>query len=184
MCGITSDASIGKYFPGKCLTREGPSVFMAKTHDYDSSVYFPVDVVCSAMRAFDMMEGWKLHEDPDALSVPTFSIPFASSPRGAEKRTRVYTAGCFESLDVHFVNSVNALAEKKSLDIVIPTPPASSDRINFRVWRKDTFSLLVAEPQTRSIALWMCGIYPRDLCQLVFKDGKLQDYLRSNGVHI
>lgn len=193
-CVMTSDVILRKcfgstfygkrYVASKSFVREGPSVFMSKTHEYDGAVYFPVDVVCSAMRAFDMMEDWKLHRDPDARQAVAFSIPFANSPRGVETCIRVDTAGSFQSMDADFVNVVNAIAEKRSLDIVIPMPPTANTNPNFMTWHKDTFSRLVAEPQTRSIALWMCGIYPRDLCQLVSKNSKLQDYLRSNGVHI
>jgi hypothetical protein len=152
---------------------------MATTHDYDGEVYFPVDVVCSAMRAFDMMEDWKLHKVVHAISIPS-----ANSQRGAETRIRLHTRGSVQSGTADFVSVVNTIAEEKSLDIVIPTPPKPQNSEDFNTWHCNTFSRLVAEPQTRSIALWMCGIYPRDLCQLVFKDGKLRDYLRSNGVHI
>lgn len=193
-CVMKSDAILRKCFASKCFAsksyainsfvREGPSVFMATTHDYDGEVYFPVDVVCSAMRAFDMMEDWKLHKDHDERSVYAFSIPSANSQRGAETRIRLYTAVLDQKGTADFVSVVNTIAEEKSLDIVIPTPPKPQNSEDFNTWHCNTFSRLVAEPQTRSIALWMCGIYPRDLCQLVFKDGKLQDYLRSNGVHI
>lgn len=193
-CVMTSDVILSKCFAStsygskafaiRGFVREGPSVFMAKTHEYDGAVYFPVDVVCSAMRAFDMMEDWKLHHDPDARPAVAFSIPFANSPRGVEACIRVDTEGSFQSMNADFVRVVNTIAEKRSLDIVIPMPPTANPNPNFMTWHKDTFSRLVAEPQTRSIALWMCGIYPRDLCQLVSKNGKLQDYLRSNGVHI
>lgn len=184
MSVIASDALLKEY----CI-REGPSVFMAKPSEDSGEWSLPVDVVCSAMRAFDLMEDWEMHSDSyDSKSSPAvIKIPVATSSSESEKWLRL-TSDCFiTELDNRFVDTVNTFAKQRSLDIVIPMPPANKDKKdkkNFKIWHCNTFRQLVAEPQTRSIALWMCNIYPRDLCRQIVQNSKLRSYLRSNGVHI
>jgi len=182
------------------LIREGPSVFMATCAEYEgferalSTRALPlggchaVDTVCAAMKAFDLMENWELHPDENDQSIGMLRFPFNTESSGIEW----HEVRCRLTLDKidqcgvnrYFVDSVNNLAKRESLNVEISVPPSIDDNNMFKIWYTKTFHTLVAEPQTRSIALWMCNIHPRDLCCIIYREAKLRGYLQAHGVRI
>jgi len=181
------------------LIREGPSVFMATCAEYECSFgttrknnnwtrCHAVDTVCAAMKAFDLMENWELHPDENERRIGMLRFPFNTESSGIEWH-EVHCHLILDKIDqcgrnMDFVDSVNNFAKRESLNVEISMPPSVDDNNMFNIWYTKTFHALVTEPQTRSIALWMCNIHPRELCFFIDREAKLRGYLQAHGVRI